>query len=540
MDDTKMPKAETHTSDKLTATSAEKPGILKAIREYADLNVYPKPLEVDKGHKHITLGDLHGNAMKLIYTLIEEGVLELDQQNYKILNYFYNSDPEDLTREDLDRFKSILDSAKINKDKSITLIGDELADRGNNDWFMLLIIKRLHVAEVDLDILISNHGVDFFEEIEGMQPSLKRDFSRSYQNMVLLMELGLISEEEVEDIVNEHYIPIIKAINYSISDIGDLTIYSHAPIGLETVEALALKLGIDYDDKNQASLMRTIDYINREINKLFITNKLASFFKDEETNAISDAAFKENSPISLKYPLFRLIWNRGLGSELRMKSKNGLFEINDVHGHVGMMPITTEDGIPSSKHQNLDNNFGKSPETRHAKVGTIVEHFTRRSPDNPVDTLKYLLRQTLAEIQALKTDGSIDEFIAAQKLDINNIDDKAELLKIKTKLECMLDAPKKSVEQRPSNIFFADKLIAQISELEKDAYDLLYPLHMLEDLEIDKFVEEQSSSIETAMLKVSPTSDPSCLNEIVIEITCIIEIITEKKASMDVSKPYPG
>jgi len=543
-----MPKVENPTSDKeatnsvdvIPLSSPEKLGVLKAIRDHADLRIPPRPLEVNKGHKHITLGDLHGNAIKLIYTLIEEGVLEVEEKNYRILNYLYNSSPEDLTIEDIVRFKSILDSTTVNKDKSITLIGDELADRGNNDWFTLLVIKKLHEAEVDLDIIISNHGVDFFEELEGIKPSIQSSFTCSYQNMALLITYGLISEDEVEDLVNDHYIPVIKALGYSISDTGELTIYSHAPIGLETIEAIALELGVTYDDKNQASLMRTIDLINREIHELFTTKKLAEFLKDEELKVINDKTVKENDPIPLKYPLFRLIWNRGLGTELRMKSKNGLFEISDVHGHVGLLPIKTIDGLPSSKHYNVDNNFGKSLDTIQARIGSSVEHFTRRSTDSPINTLKYLLIETLAEIKSLKTDKNIDEFLAEQKMLISNTEDKAELLKIKEKLEIMLNPPRKSEKKQSSSIFFSDKILLQITELKDNAYDMLFEIRMLEDIELDKFIEEQCSAIEAVILKAKSTHDASSLNEVIIDLTHINEIITEKQELIDSTKPYAG
>ena len=399
----------------------------------ADLSICPKPLDVDKEHKHISLGDVHGNVMKLIYTLIEEGFLVIEEKEYYSLNYIYETSPDELDRTDINMFKDILDSAKVNKDKSITIIGDELSDRGNNDWFMLLLLKKLHEAQLDIDILISNHSVDFIRRISRIGGSIDPAVTSSYENMKILYANGIISSDEILDVVTNHYILMVKALNYSISLEEELTIYSHAPVGLETVEALARKLNVDYDEKNPASIMRTIDNINKKTNELLVNGELAQLLKQEADSVYS--LINGKAPIPPEYPFIRLIWNRGLGKELRMKSKDGSFEIKDVHGHIGRGPIMAEDGLPSPNHQNLDNYFGKGSNAQKAAIGSRIQHFTRRSPENPVNTLKYQLHAILAEIKVFKTDRTMDEFIAEQELLISNAADKERLLKIKVIVE---------------------------------------------------------------------------------------------------------
>jgi len=405
------------------------------VERAADLSTCPKPLQVDADHKHISLGDLHGNAMKLIYTLIEEGFLELSDKDYDILNYIYELEPDELDADDLDSFKSILDSAKVNNEKSITLIGDELADRGNNDWFMLLLLKKLHEAHVDVEVIISNHSVEFIRKLSGVSASIDNSVTRSYANMEIFVLKDLIAKEDIYDIFTNHYIPMVKALSYSISNKEELTIYSHAPIGLETIEAISLKLKVDYDETTQASLMRTIDNINKKIKELFISGELVTILKLEGEAAFAAKVINANVPIPIEYPLIRLVWNRELGSELRMKSKDGSFEIKDVHGHIGKTPIMAEDGLPSPSHQNLDNNFGKSSDARRARVGSPINHFTRRSPDTPEYSLKYQLSAILAEIKDAKIDHTMDEVLAEQEILLNNTDNKDRLLEIKVILE---------------------------------------------------------------------------------------------------------
>ena len=430
----------------------EAPGVELVMRD-ADLSVCPRPMLVHKGHKHISLGDLHGNVMKLIYTLIEEGFLDISERDYGVLNAIYNKEPQKLYAGDIDYVKTIVHRAKVNNDKSLTLIGDELAERGMNDFWMLLVLKRLHEAQVDMDILLSNHSVEFLNRSSGGTATIIPAHSRSYHNMEVLIANGIISDAEVQEIINQHYLPMVKALRYSISEKGALTIYTHAPVGLETVEALALKLGVDYDEKTPDSVMRTIDNINKNLSELFATGHMATLLLDE--GKAPARIMGKKIPMPHAYPFIRLIWNRQLGPELRMKSKDGLFEITDVHGHVGRGSITTEDGTPSPNHQNMDNNFGKEAGVFHAKMGSRVEHFTRRSPDSPVDAIKYQLYTTLAEIKSHTMDASVTAFIIAQELLISGTTDKVGLLAIKAGLEGLLgelraEGCAKTVEARES------------------------------------------------------------------------------------------
>ena len=66
-------------TDVSSPPAAEKDIKTLIAKREADLSICPEPLDVDKEHQH----DLHANAMKLIYTLIEEGFLTLSKKNYE-------------------------------------------------------------------------------------------------------------------------------------------------------------------------------------------------------------------------------------------------------------------------------------------------------------------------------------------------------------------------------------------------------------------------------------------------------------------------
>lgn len=136
-------------------------------RGEADLNICPRA--INHPHSHVSIGDIHGNALKLIYTLIEEGVLHLSPNQYGALRDIYYKSTDKLTSEDLAKFRQIITEARINKKRAITLIGDELADRGQNDYFTLLVLKKLHNENTDINIMLSNHSVEFIRDYEKEQ-----------------------------------------------------------------------------------------------------------------------------------------------------------------------------------------------------------------------------------------------------------------------------------------------------------------------------------------------------------------------------------
>lgn len=357
----------------------------------ADLNEYPSvlPHAQNSENTHIAIGDLHGNALKLIYILIEEGVLELNEADYKKLRDIYQDpfciDPKYQGRrlnaidENIKEFKRIISNAQVNQACAITLIGDELADRGNNDYFTLLVLQRLKEADVDIDIMISNHSVEFIRNFQlgyvntGLY-SILPDQTPSLGNMSRLMNVAvpdgtrpdgtrpegtiqtrpLIDSTEVRKIVDETYKPMVKAIGYTLDSNDQITIYSHAPIGLETIKALAQKFNIEYKDRTSKDLFSTIDKINEYIGERLNANQLAQLF-DQELYQKSRERVKDNPT---RFPLDRLTWNRALGNELEVETSGGL-KVKFVHGHIGEGVIRKNNKQVLDSHENIDSFFGK-------------------------------------------------------------------------------------------------------------------------------------------------------------------------------------
>lgn len=343
----------------------------------ADLDATPQPLAKTR-RNHVTLGDIHGNALKLIYSLIEENILTLQpKEDYLKLRDIYKKDPSDLSSEDLAAFKKILSNAKLNKQKSLILVGDELSDRGNNDYFTLLVLQKLRNEDFDVEIMLSNHSMEFIQDFEKPHMTgkarLGRGQARSLENLAKLIKQGLVDEKEVKQIVHECYIPTVRAIGYTIKNDGTLSLFSHAPIGLETIKAMAARYDIPYQDDTRTNLIQTIDQINTKVATIFKQGKLYNEMQRPPSS------YTKGDPIPASVPLRRLVWNRGVGSELEVKPSGG-FEIRFVHGHIGQKQLLDMKGAPVPSHENLDTNFGKA-ENRFQADGRKVKHLSRHSSE---------------------------------------------------------------------------------------------------------------------------------------------------------------
>lgn len=267
------------------------------IARNADLDNLPTPCDHLPGTTRICLGDLHGNALKLIYCLIQEGFLSLEQEaDYLALKKIYNTPCQQLTQQHIACFNQLIDAAKINKNLALTLIGDEFADRGNNDYFTLKVIRKLHQEHVNLEIMLSNHAMEFLFEYASGHFSGKQPFAynqgQSMPSMKKLFDLSLVNEAEIRTWISQDYLPLLKAVGYQVElSQNRITLFTHAPVGLEVVAALAQELGVAYDESSIPRLTASIDKINDNL-----LSHIEQFHQD----------------IYQIYPaIYDLTWNRG-------------------------------------------------------------------------------------------------------------------------------------------------------------------------------------------------------------------------------------
>lgn len=309
----------------------------------------------DKGAQ-ISIGDLHGNALKLIYFLKKHGVISnITEQTYHAFKNLYNKAPNKITAHDLAWFNQFIQDIEVNQGGTIRLLGDDLADRGKNDYFTLKILEKLFNHNIPVEIVLSNHSVDFIKNFEGgsnySHNNLPPQFVRSMLNLNFLMETGLITKTEVGNIVQNAYLPNLKALSYTLDENKQsIGIFSHAPIGLETIKSICYKFSIKYQDQSIKDLANTIDAINDIFQNNYVKRKKITQLLESETNDRPGRIDANQSPFK------HLIWNRNYANLTRPNKHNG-YTIRYIHGH-----DSREKNVPGHIY-NLDNNLGKGDDT---------------------------------------------------------------------------------------------------------------------------------------------------------------------------------
>lgn len=248
----------------------------------------------------------------------------------------------------------------------VRLIGDEVADRGSNDWLTLLVLQFLYRQKVSVIILISNHGQEFVSAYEAYVNSKefvsKNDVvdlqKLSFIGLQLLLEDKLISMQELMHLVSSCYQPMLRALDYSLNPQG-IRIYSHAPIRLEVLRYAAESLGVVYDDSTRKALAQVIDKIN-----IMFARRVYQHSSDKccHTSTLDNPGYM-NVEERREFPLANILWNRWSAKQDHLSSRpntvNG-YQIHYVHGH---------DSYQSQFAHvlNLDTPCGKGSRTKRRK-----------------------------------------------------------------------------------------------------------------------------------------------------------------------------
>jgi hypothetical protein len=326
---------------------------IKLLRENVDIYTVPifslKSEYMHDDKNEYTIGDLHGNAIKLLYFLIKQGIVKnIDGNDYNKLVYIYKKPVDNLGKSELNLFKNIIKKIKCTKNPNsiVRLIGDELADRGSNDYFTLKILQKIHQEGVPLEILVSNHSAEFIKAYELQQINPHNKFSSRYldarfitsmANLQTLIEKGLVDKKEIFTIYEKVYTPNLKLIAYtqtfSKSKQPEIVLYTHAPAGLESIKAIADEFNIPYKDGSLHQLTHTINKINTEFQEQYA-----------QKNSVRELFEEEN-------PVYTLIWNRRY-EKLERSDQKANYKLNFVHGHDAAE-------LSQKNIYNLDTDLGK-------------------------------------------------------------------------------------------------------------------------------------------------------------------------------------
>ncbi len=220
-----------------------------------DLTIYPA--RFDNLPDEIAIGDTHGNALLLLHLLICYGVVELSESDYLAFRDIYLREPATLEAADFTKIDAILGQATWVADKKIRFLGDMLCDRGSNDALTLMILDHLHEHDIDYDIMLSNHGLEFIYnythgvlEGEPIQSIMGGVFINSLQTLINAIKDGHLDKATIKEQIDGAYLSHLKAFDMSMPDsvTGRASIYTHAPVDL----TLLLKMALQFDVTTEA------------------------------------------------------------------------------------------------------------------------------------------------------------------------------------------------------------------------------------------------------------------------------------------------
>ncbi|KTD61130.1 Dot/Icm T4SS effector Wip [Legionella spiritensis] len=343
---------------------ADKPYNELEIRQ-ATLTQYPEIIRIPEDGVEVTIGDLHGNALKLLYFLISNDVITVSRENYRRFVAIYGKNPEKLTEKDLVLFHDMLDAASVNTRHKIRFLGDDLCDRGMNDYYTLSIYKKLDTAGVAFDIVLSNHGHFFLTALERDEPSF--DYNpygegrhestvRSMLNMGKLIARGLVDKRDILDTIQTQYLKHLVLPGYVLNEKKqEITIYSHAPLDLAMLAALAEDLNLPFRDSDLKSLAESFDGINRQIHQWIMAHTLTAHYRELK---------EKHEEQGRSSPLADVLWNRNYTIlEREHHPKGKAYSVSYVHGHDS-----------TSNVFDLDNVFGKGDRHHYGPYAVHLTH----------------------------------------------------------------------------------------------------------------------------------------------------------------------
>lgn len=173
------------------------------------LDDYPAIQNIEK--TEITIGDLHANALKFIHLLVREGIFFITPDNYEKFKTLYVIPAELIEAHELKQLQNIIEGMEVRQTHIfVRLIGDERSDRGNNDWYIDLILKKMNSCNIQYEIILSNHGFNSLKRFEQFNQS-HLFFNPATESALYPLEKECASLEEQITHVNQEIQSVIEA-----------------------------------------------------------------------------------------------------------------------------------------------------------------------------------------------------------------------------------------------------------------------------------------------------------------------------------------
>lgn len=255
------------------------------------------------------LGDLNGNAMKLLVFLMVCGLVDITDRYEKLLKSYADRNYKDFLQ-DLSALKFNASMARL------ILIGDTLCDRGESDYMTLMVYKRMHDQHVNYTIIFSNHDsfammgcIHGFDQI-GKNLKLDANEERSFD----YAGLDQNQKKDFDTLYVDNYLNHLTLLDYDVvNDKNEprLVIYSHAPIstlrirkaGSAIIDLLGGINSAENQDRPQKPNVIDDEYLKKVIE--YISSKFKKWIADPKANEKHLKYFFDPNSA-----LYELIWNR--------------------------------------------------------------------------------------------------------------------------------------------------------------------------------------------------------------------------------------
>ncbi|NBX84434.1 MAG: hypothetical protein EBQ95_02360 [Gammaproteobacteria bacterium] len=287
-----------------------------------NLKIKPTRQPLSLQPTEISIGDLHANIVKLIYTLVSVGVFDITTNGYYNLIKIYQK--RHLNGRDLQLYQNIIENELSNFNSNITVrfLGDTMSDRGQNDILFLKFLRILAFNRINYRIIFSNHDAEILRIILKYSdisppPIINTLFDdvlgASFHKMMYSVNHHYISWFEIQILYHHYYLPALTLIDFSLGNNDNIFIYTHAPTSLRHIESLSKELNTTFLCTDYQVLFKTLENLNEVFQNLIISEDIISHLEPSKA-------------------LFSFIWRREHQTYSIYQIKETL-KITYVYGH---------------------------------------------------------------------------------------------------------------------------------------------------------------------------------------------------------------
>ena len=321
----------------------------------------------------ITGGDMHGNSKMLTHFLVQTGIAQVKGDAQKAWAELMRK----IDDNDIVGFKETLPHCLdlVTPSTNLVLLGDLLADRGQNDWFTLCILEFLHDKGQSFDVIFSNHDAAFVEyyldnkskgpteQYQVSKPGVTQHGLQGDQGNSLI-KLNATLNEGTENIkakrrqafneMTEKYLGHLKLVECHQDQ---RSMYSHGVMNDALLTDLATLSGLNEHQQAETGLQEKAHAINRYFQSAL--HRDVEYFRQMmnlQTGRGEDVA----------KPFAATIWNDGPKVNNRLKDA-GIIKNHD-HRYTQLPPPDQFDMLIHGHTEDLKNAKQKELKDRREKI----------------------------------------------------------------------------------------------------------------------------------------------------------------------------